>query len=122
MFFEGANGTFGGIDMMAESCVIAARCLILALAVVGMVPCQQPLEEFCHFLIRRGPGSDLDTGAKCRRSGSGGLLGCRIGDNGSDCLLDQHRSRLLHGAPRMRDWLGHHKSVPLFRAVQEAFC
>ena len=32
------DGALGSRDMMAESCVIAARCLILALAVVGMVP------------------------------------------------------------------------------------
>ncbi len=33
------DGALGSRDiMMAESCVIAAKCLILALAVVGMVP------------------------------------------------------------------------------------
>ncbi len=32
------DGALGTRDMMAESCVIAGRCLILALAVVGMVP------------------------------------------------------------------------------------
>ncbi len=32
------DGALGTRDMMAESCVIAARCLMLALAVIGMVP------------------------------------------------------------------------------------
>jgi hypothetical protein len=32
------DGALGTRDMMAESCAIAIRCLILALAVVGMVP------------------------------------------------------------------------------------
>jgi hypothetical protein len=32
------DGALSTCDMMVESCVIADRCLILALAVVGMVP------------------------------------------------------------------------------------
>jgi hypothetical protein len=32
------DGALGTLDMIADSCVIAARCFIFALAVVGMVP------------------------------------------------------------------------------------
>ncbi len=32
------NGALGTLDMIADSCVIAVRCFIFALAVVGMVP------------------------------------------------------------------------------------
>jgi hypothetical protein len=32
------DGALGTPDMIADSCVIAARCFIFALAVVGMVP------------------------------------------------------------------------------------
>ncbi len=32
------DGALGTLDMIADSCVIAARCVIFALAVVGMVP------------------------------------------------------------------------------------
>ncbi len=32
------DGALGTRDMIADSCVIAARCLFFALAVVGMVP------------------------------------------------------------------------------------
>jgi hypothetical protein len=32
------DGALGTRDMIADNCVIAARCLIFALAVIGMVP------------------------------------------------------------------------------------
>ena len=77
---DGASST---PDMIVDSCAIAARCFIFALAGVGMVP-----PSFSKMLPTAqrvlSCSDEMGTWPKCQRSGNSRLLGCRIGDSGSD--------------------------------------
>ncbi len=83
---------------------------------------QPPRVRFYLAQMQQGLGNGQDTAATCPQNKNAKLMRCRNKDNGSGCLLGQHRNHQLHAAPRRLLLRDCRKPVLLSREGQGAFC
>ncbi len=100
-----SGGKLSWPDIIVESWQIAARCLSLVLAIVGIIcpSCsKRPAAASKVLSCSDETGTWQNAGSSCHMSAKRNtkLTRCRNKDNGSGCWPGQRRNRQLRAAPR----------------------